>query len=137
MTKAKKQFQLLESNEICLIYNFLYQDGEISFPLNQNAQFKIDAVVGNITGEFFGTELYPSIEEKVVAYLWFIVKAHAFTDGNKRTAVTVFYVLARRNNLDLNPEWADRLDEMATWIEAYKQEDYQQLIYKIAQLVFR
>ena len=35
---------------------------------------------------FDGKELYPSIEEKSANLLYFIVKNHSFTDGNKRIA---------------------------------------------------
>ncbi|SEQ05739.1 RhuM family protein [Nitrosomonas ureae] len=35
---------------------------------------------------FGGTELYPSIEEKAANLLYFIVKNHSFSDGNKRIA---------------------------------------------------
>ncbi|MCX6344605.1 MAG: virulence protein RhuM/Fic/DOC family protein [Armatimonadetes bacterium] len=39
---------------------------------------------------FGGEELYPSIEEKAAHLLYFIVKNHSFTDGNKRIAAVVF-----------------------------------------------
>jgi prophage maintenance system killer protein len=38
----------------------------------------------------FGKELYPSIEEKAANLLYFIVKDHAFYDGNKRIAASIF-----------------------------------------------
>jgi prophage maintenance system killer protein/Zn-finger nucleic acid-binding protein len=37
-----------------------------------------------------GEEVYPSIEEKAANLLYFIVKDHAFYDGNKRIAASVF-----------------------------------------------
>jgi len=37
-----------------------------------------------------GKELYPSIEEKAANLLYFIVKNHSFTDGNKRIAAAIF-----------------------------------------------
>ncbi len=39
---------------------------------------------------FGGTELYPSIEEKAANLLYFIVKNHSFSDGNKRIAAALF-----------------------------------------------
>lgn len=38
----------------------------------------------------FGKELYPSVEEKAANLLYFIVKDHAFYDGNKRIAASIF-----------------------------------------------
>jgi len=39
---------------------------------------------------FGAIELYPSIEEKAANLLYFIVKNHSFTDGNKRIAAAIF-----------------------------------------------
>ena len=39
---------------------------------------------------FGEAELYPSIEEKAANLLYFIVKNHSFTDGNKRIAAAIF-----------------------------------------------
>jgi len=39
---------------------------------------------------FDGKELYPSIEEKAANLLYFIIKNHSFTDGNKRIAAAIF-----------------------------------------------
>jgi prophage maintenance system killer protein len=49
---------------------------------------------------FDGIDLYPSIDEKAAHLLYFIVKNHSFTDGNKRIAAGLFvYFLARNNRL--------------------------------------
>lgn len=39
---------------------------------------------------FEGVDLYPSAEEKAANLLYFIVKNHSFTDGNKRIAAFLF-----------------------------------------------
>lgn len=46
---------------------------------------------------FDGKELYPSAEEKAANLLYFVVKNHSFTDGNKRIAAGLFAYF-----LDLN-----------------------------------
>ncbi len=49
---------------------------------------------------FDGIELYPSIEEKAANLLYFIVKNHSFSDGNKRIAAGLFaYFLAQNGKL--------------------------------------
>lgn len=47
---------------------------------------------------FDGEELYPSIEEKAANLLYFVVKNHAFSDGNKRIAAAMFAWFLERNN---------------------------------------
>lgn len=39
---------------------------------------------------FGGDDLYPSIEEKAANLLYFVVKNHSFSDGNKRIAAAMF-----------------------------------------------
>ena len=39
---------------------------------------------------FGGEELYPSVEEKAAHLLYFLIKDHPFTDGNKRIAAAMF-----------------------------------------------
>ncbi len=51
--------------------------------------------------EVFGVEQYPSIYEKAAVYLRNIIGDHSFTDGNKRTAVTVSGVFLARNGIRL------------------------------------
>lgn len=46
--------------------------------------------IGTIYQSFSGVEFYPSIEEKAAQLLYFVVKNHSFTDGNKRIAAWLF-----------------------------------------------
>ncbi len=48
---------------------------------------------------FNGEDLYPSIEEKAANLLYFIVKNHSFTDGNKRIAAFLFLYFLEKNRL--------------------------------------
>ncbi len=48
---------------------------------------------------FGGEDVYPSIEEKAAHLLYFIVKNHSFTDGNKRIAAAIFLWFLDRNGL--------------------------------------
>jgi len=51
---------------------------------------------------FDGKELYPSIEEKAASLLYFIVKNHSFTDGNKRIAAAIFVWFLQRHDFLYN-----------------------------------
>lgn len=48
---------------------------------------------------FDGNELYSSVEEKAAHLLYFVVKNHSFSDGNKRIAAFLFVWFLDRNNL--------------------------------------
>lgn len=135
MTKEKRTFQQLTSENICEIYKLLHNEGLVSFPITSDATNKVDALVANITGSSFGIQHYPTIEEKVVAYLFFITKAHAFTDGNKRTAVLCFLVLCKMNELEpmLNNYG---LDALAVYLEQIELTDHQMIIKSVSEVIF-
>ena len=53
----------------------------------------------NIYQTFAGEDLYPTIEEKAAHLLYFVVKNHSFSDGNKRIAAYLFVWFLDRNNI--------------------------------------
>lgn len=53
----------------------------------------------NIYQTFDGQDLYNTTEEKAAHLLYFVVKNHSFTDGNKRIAAFIFVWFLERNNL--------------------------------------
>lgn len=48
---------------------------------------------------FDGEELYPSLEEKAANLLYFVVKNHSFSDGNKRIAAFLFVWFLDKNKI--------------------------------------
>jgi len=55
--------------------------------------------IENIYQTFDGIDLYPTTEEKAAHLLYFVVKNHSFSDGNKRIAAFLFLWFLERNNL--------------------------------------
>lgn len=55
------------------------------------------AVLGNLDQTVFGEPAYPTIESKAAHLLYFIVKNHPFTDGNKRSGAFLFVDFLHRN----------------------------------------
>jgi len=53
-------------------------------------------IAGNVMQSFGGKPLYPSVEEKAAHLLYFMVKNHPFTDGNKRSGAFAFIWFLRR-----------------------------------------
>lgn len=66
------------------------------FGHEREGQFK--GIIGGIYQTFDKHELYPSIEEKAAHLLYFIIKDHPFSDGNKRIGSFLFIVFLAKNN---------------------------------------
>lgn len=62
---------------------------------------------------FGGGELYPSIEEKAANLLYFIVKNHSFTDGNKRIAAAIFVWFLERHDYLYSADGEKRIADNA------------------------
>jgi prophage maintenance system killer protein len=50
----------------------------------------LEGIIGNLYQTFGGEDLYPSIEEKAAHLIYFIIKDHPFSDGNKRIGCLLF-----------------------------------------------
>ncbi|AAZ18732.1 probable Death-on-curing family protein [Psychrobacter arcticus 273-4] len=64
----------------------------------------LDSVLANLEQTVFGELAYPTIESKAAHLLYFMVKNHVFTDGNKRSGAFLFVDFLHRNNRLLNSE---------------------------------
>lgn len=62
---------------------------------------------------FDGEELYPSFEEKAAHLLYFIVKNHSFSDGNKRIGAGLFVYFLDRNGALFSAEGIKVIDDNA------------------------
>jgi hypothetical protein len=62
----------------------------------ERSQGSVAGIVGNVMQSFGGKELYPSVEEKAANLLYFVVKNHPFSDGNKRSGAFSFVWFLRR-----------------------------------------
>jgi prophage maintenance system killer protein len=56
----------------------------------------VEGIVGNVMQSFDGKALYPSLEEKAAHLLYFMVKNHPFSDGNKRSGAFAFVWFLRK-----------------------------------------
>jgi len=84
---------------------------------------------------FDGQELYPSIEEKSANLLYFIVKNHSFTDGNKRIAAAIFVWFLERHDFLYNAEGEKRIADNAlvafTLLIAESKPDEREMMVKV------
>lgn len=81
------------------------------FGVEKDQGFK--SALGAIYQTFDGKELYPSVEEKGANLLYFIVKNHAFSDGNKRIAAALFIYFLGRNDILYRADGSKRLADNA------------------------
>ena len=56
----------------------------------ERAKNAVEGIVGNVFQSFGGQDLYPTVEEKSAHLLYFMVKNHPFSDGNKRSGAFAF-----------------------------------------------
>jgi len=59
----------------------------------------LSGIVGAVQQTFDGKDLYPSVEEKAAHLLYFVIKDHPFTDGNKRIGSFLFLLFLKMNDL--------------------------------------
>lgn len=69
--------------------------------------------ISTINQTFDGKELYKSLDEKAANLLYFIVKNHSFTDGNKRIAAWIFIWYLNKNNYLYNENDRPRIENNA------------------------
>ena len=61
---------------------------------------KLTGIFGSVFQTVFGEDAYPTIEQKAAHLLYFIVKNHPFTDGNKRSGAFSFIWFLQKANYD-------------------------------------
>ena len=81
------------------------------FGIEKDQGFK--SALSTIYQTFDGKELYPSVEEKAANLLYFVVKNHAFSDGNKRIAAAIFIYFLAGNAILYRADGSKRLADNA------------------------
>lgn len=69
--------------------------------------------IGTIYQSFGGVEFYPTIEEKAANLLYFVVKNHSFSDGNKRIAAYLFVWFMEKNGILYHKNGSKRIADNA------------------------
>jgi len=93
---------------------------------------RLRSVVSAPAQVVFSKEQYPTIYSKAAVYLRNIIGDHPFSDGNKRTALTVCSIFLSRNGwqLDTNPITLENftvgaatehlsIEEISSWLEEH------------------
>ncbi len=96
--KGQKGSIVITYEECLEIINKLRFNNESSlFALERDNNFQ--SIINDIYASFGNIDVYPTIEEKAANLLYLTIKNHAFIDGNKRIAATIFIYFLQINNI--------------------------------------
>lgn len=92
-TQALEQLkqQLMARGEATSLFAYPRDDG-------------LGSIFGNLEQTVFGEPAYPTIESKAAHLLYFVVKNHPFSDGNKRSGAFLFIDFLHRNRRLFNDQ---------------------------------
>jgi prophage maintenance system killer protein len=92
----------LEYNEVIdIIFKMKQRSGDSDL-FGREKDESLKSSISAIYQTFNGNDLYPSVLDKAINLLYFLVKNHSFVDGNKRIAAVVFiYFLEKCDKLSL------------------------------------
>lgn len=85
-------------SEIAVLKRDLVRKGQASDLFGRERGQVLAGIVGSIGQTFGGVPLYATIEEQAAHLLYFVIKDHPFTDGNKRIASFLFVMFLNKNN---------------------------------------
>ncbi|MSM39372.1 MAG: cytochrome C biogenesis protein CycH [Geobacter sp.] len=108
---TRQELHVIDYTEGIGIVNAMKGEFDGLFGVEKDQGFK--SALGTIYQTFDGKELYPSVEEKAANLLYFIVKNHAFSDGNKRIAAALFIYFLGMNAILYRPDGSKRLADNA------------------------
>ncbi len=111
-TGSTKKKMIFTANELSEALQELKQDLIVKKQATElfgqeRSKDTVEGIIGNIFQSAFGKDVYPSAEKKAAHLLYFMIKNHPFTDGNKRSGAFAFVWFLRKAGLlraSLTPE---------------------------------
>ena len=111
-TTSKELFQITYPAAMSAIKGLKDKFGGSSLFGNE----KDDSFQGSLAAiyqTFGGQDLYPSVEEKGANLLYFVIKNHSFSDGNKRIAAFLFVWFLEKNGILYRSDGSKRVADNA------------------------
>jgi len=96
--KTEKEAVRISTEEFLKVVNEMKSDFKSDVFANPKDS-SFDSSVNQIYQSFGEKDCYPTLEEKAAMLLYFIVKNHSFTDGNKRIGASCFLYFLDKNDL--------------------------------------
>jgi prophage maintenance system killer protein len=138
--RTKKQVELTAEklvNRLTELKTQLMKKGEATelFGAERSAG-SIAGIVGNVMQSFGGKDLYETLEEKAAHLLYFMVKNHPFTDGNKRNGAYAFvWFLQETGILDTRRLTPPALTTLTILVAESNPKDKEKMIHLILSLL--
>ncbi len=95
--KGNETIYKIEYNEARKIIDSMKFNNDSNLFGVEKENGKLNGILEAVYQNVFGTELYPTIEDKAAHLLYFLVKDHPFADGCKRIAATLFLEFLNKN----------------------------------------
>lgn len=116
--KIKKLNYKLEAKEAYkslfeLKKNLILKNEATELFANPRSENVLEGIFWNIYQTFGGEDLYPTLEEKASNLLYFIVKNHPFTDGNKRSWAFLFILFLAKNKILFDENGEKKINDRA------------------------
>lgn len=99
---------------ILVLKEELQQESDNLFGIERENALK--GILGNIDQTFGGDFLYTSLQEKAAHLLYFVIKDHPFSDGNKRIGSLLFLLYLSKAGIGLNNMSASGMTTLALLI---------------------
>jgi death-on-curing protein len=131
MSPEALPIQSLTLTELFVIHELLIETFGGMRGITEHGFGKLEAAVAAPDVSMFGEDLYPGLSAKAAALFFRLVRAHGFSDGNKRIALVALIVYLERNGMRLRADdnalydvtmaaATDATQEhVATWIETH------------------
>ncbi|MBS1597227.1 MAG: virulence RhuM family protein [Bacteroidetes bacterium] len=111
-TTSKALFQITYAEAIKAIKGLHNKFGGSTLFGNEKDE-SFQSSLAAIYQTFGGNDLYPSVEEKAAHLLYFVIKNHSFSDGNKRIAAFLFVWFLEKNGILYKADGGKRIADNA------------------------
>lgn len=111
-TSPKQLFQITYHSAMQAISGLKERFGGSSLFGNEKDE-SFQGSLAAIYQTFSGEDLYPSVEEKAANLLYFVIKNHSFSDGNKRIAAFLFVWFLEKNGILYHSDGSRKLADNA------------------------
>ncbi len=98
--------------EIARLKADLAARGEATALFGRERADALDALLGNLEQTAFGEPAYPTVESKAAHLLYFVIKDHPLSDGNKRVGACLFLYFLERNGALLRKDGTIKLNDV-------------------------
>ncbi len=113
-TKSSYELRYKESKELIeLLKSKVQENGKNNSLFGNEIDLGLERILKSINQTFDKKNLYQSLEEKASHLLYFIIKDHPFSDGNKRIASLLFIIYLNKNKFFSKNNGNPKIDENA------------------------